>query len=193
MNLKGLIFDLDGTLADTALDFDAMRRELGIHNGMPLLEHLATLTCPDAIARFHQVVEAHELRGAETATWIGDAETVLHQLHARQTPMAIVTRNMRSASRRTVERLGIPIQRVLTREDVQQVKPHPEALLTLAEEWRLPPAQLAYVGDFTFDLQCARAAGMHAILWRNNDNAHLTQDADLAIHQFNQLLPLLAD
>ncbi|AFU98395.1 HAD family hydrolase [Simiduia agarivorans] len=190
-HFKGLIFDLDGTLADSALDFDAMRRELALPKGTPLLEHLATLSCPDARQRFHAVVERHEMIGAENARWIADAEQTLFALNKRRIPLAIVTRNMRSATRRTIERLQIPIELVLTREDVEQVKPHPEALLRIAREWQLPPGSLAYVGDYTFDLDAAHAAGMGAILWRNEHNAHLAPHAHHCIDRFGQLLDLV--
>lgn len=190
-SFKGFIFDLDGTLADSALDFNAMRRELSLAPGTPLLEHLATLTCPDARQHFHSVVERHELQGAENARWIGDAEQTLCGLKQQGVPLAIVTRNMRSATRRTIERLQIPIERVITREDVAQVKPHPEALLRIANEWQLPAESLAYVGDYTFDLEAAHAAGMGAILWRNAHNAHLAERAHHCIDQFNQLFALV--
>lgn len=188
---KGLIFDLDGTLADSALDFDAMRHELSLPAGTPLLEHLATLTCPDARQRFHSVVERHELIGAENARWIADAEQTLHQLKQRGVPLAIVTRNMRSATRRTIERLNIPIESVLTREDVENVKPHPEALLRIAHAWQLPAGTLAYVGDYSFDLDAAHAAGMGAILWRNEHNTHLCHKAHHCIDRFSQLFALI--
>ena len=37
------IFDMDGTLVDSALDFDAMRQELGFPKDAPILEHIETL------------------------------------------------------------------------------------------------------------------------------------------------------
>lgn len=45
---RGVIFDLDGTLVDSGLDFDSMRREMGLDPGTPILESLATLPEQDA-------------------------------------------------------------------------------------------------------------------------------------------------
>ena len=45
---QALLFDLDGTLVDTRLDFAALRRELGFPEGVGLLEHLETLPAADA-------------------------------------------------------------------------------------------------------------------------------------------------
>jgi len=41
--IRGIIFDLDGTLADSQLDFDAMRREMELPLGLPILEALTRL------------------------------------------------------------------------------------------------------------------------------------------------------
>ena len=44
---RAVIFDLDGTLADSEHDFDAMRAEIGLRPGIPILEQLAE--CDDAL------------------------------------------------------------------------------------------------------------------------------------------------
>ena len=38
--IRGIIFDMDGTLVDSRLDYDAIRREMGLPAGMPILEGL---------------------------------------------------------------------------------------------------------------------------------------------------------
>nr|WP_221197176.1 HAD family hydrolase [Simiduia aestuariiviva] len=185
--MRGIIFDLDGTLVDSRLDFAAMRRELGLQNGEGLLEHLASLTDPAARQQAEAVIERHELAGAHAATWIEGAEHALHQLRSAQVPMAIVTRNMRSATDHMVKKLGIPIEHIITREDCQQVKPHPEGLLAVASYWQIAPRALAYLGDFKFDLEAARHAGMHAWLWRNDSNSEFEHLADAVFHRFEEI------
>lgn len=186
--LKGIIFDLDGTLVDSQLNFSAMCSELDLPQHTPLLEHLSLQTDPLVIETIHAVIEKHELAGAHRAIWIEQAESVLHTLHQWQIPMAIVTRNMRRATQITVERLGIPITTILTREDTARVKPHPEALLHIANQWQIDVSALAYLGDYKYDLQAARRAGMLALLWRTPHNRELEPLADRVIDQFKQLL-----
>ena len=41
---RAVIFDLDGTLTEPVLDFDAMRAEIGLPEGVPILEHIDGLT-----------------------------------------------------------------------------------------------------------------------------------------------------
>lgn len=181
-----LIFDLDGTLADTKLDFRAIRRELGFPEGIGLLEHIATLDNPELVAHAHAVIDRHEMEGAERATWIDGADVLLKQLKARRFPTGILTRNSRKAVDRTRQRLGLDVEPILTREDCRP-KPDPDGLLMIAETLSVDPVDCAYVGDFIFDLECARNAGMTACLFRNHRNGGFEEHADLVIHSFAEL------
>lgn len=164
LNSKALIFDLDGTLADSRLDFPAMRHELQAPADTGLLEYIEKLRCPKEQARAMDVVHRHEVAGAQTASWIPGAEETLHTLHRKDIPTAIVTRNSRRAAKLTMQRLGMPAIPLLAREDAAP-KPDPEALLMLASKWQLEPAHCAFVGDFRYDIEAAERAGMQAILY----------------------------
>ncbi|WP_312359705.1 HAD family hydrolase, partial [Stutzerimonas balearica] len=48
--------------------------------------------------------------------------------------------------------------------------PHPGGLLKLAERWGVEPGALVMVGDYRFDLECARAAGAQGVLVNLPDN-----------------------
>jgi len=168
--LRAVIFDLDGTLVDSQLDFAAMRAELGAPAGVGLLEYIDGL--PSAAARHSAmtVVHRHELAGAAAATWMPGAEAALHSLHRQGLRTAIVTRNSREAARLTMARLRMPRMPLMAREDAAP-KPDPEALLALASRWALPPAHCAYVGDFRYDIEAAQRAGMVPVLYAPNGAA----------------------
>jgi HAD superfamily hydrolase (TIGR01509 family) len=162
--LHAVIFDLDGTLVDSRLDFAAMRLALGAPDDIGLLEYVESLPSADMRERAMEVIHRHEIAGAEEACWMPGAEAVLHLLHRQGTPVAIVTRNSRHAARLTMERLGMPAIPLRAREDAAP-KPDPEALLAFAEEWSLAPSLCAYVGDFRYDVEAAERAGMVPILY----------------------------
>lgn len=181
-----VIFDLDGTLADTGLDFQAIRRELGFPDGIGLLEHIDTLDTPELVAHAHAVIDRHEMEGAARATWIDGAEAALDQLNRAGCPTAILTRNSRKAVERTREVLGIDVDLILTREDCRP-KPDPDGLWQIARALDVDPAQCVYVGDFIYDLECARNAGMTACLFRNHRNGAFEPHADLVLHSLADL------
>ena len=184
---KGIIFDLDGTLADTKLDFAQMCIDSGLPVGTRILEHCDSLDEPQQIDAILRIVEKHEMEGANQASWIADAPEVLSLLNKASIPMAIVTRNMRKAAQLTIDKLSIPIEFLITREDCLP-KPHPDGLLMVANQWKIPPSQLVYVGDFKFDMIAAKQAGMNACLLANDRNAPFHHMADKVIQSFRELL-----
>lgn len=184
---QALLFDLDGTLVDTRLDFVAMREELGFPEGLGVLEHLATLDDRLRMEQARAVIDRYEMEGAAAATWIDGAKNLLTTLQRRGIPTAILTRNSRTAVAKTDAMLGLPVDLVLTREDCAP-KPDPEGLLLICERLTLAPRECLYVGDFIYDLQAARNAGMAAGLLLNGRNDSFRQHADLVVSALDELL-----
>src|SRR5687767_7139811 len=121
--IRGIIFDLDGTLVDSGLDFEQMRREMGLPAGMPILEGIEALPAADA-ERSLRILHEHEWAGCERGTLLpGVAEMVAH-LRERQWRMGIVTRNSRDVSLATLSRLKLGYDELLTRDD-GPIKPDP--------------------------------------------------------------------
>lgn len=191
--IRGLIFDLDNTLADSRLDFDAMRREMELPPELPILEALVTLP-PVQAARCQQILHRHELAGAQRATLLPGVAELFQVLESRGLRRAIATRNSRSVATATLARLGISAEIVLTR-DCGPVKPDPWAVLHVCETWNTAPRHTVVVGDYRFDIECGRAAGSRTVLLvhphdpRNYPN---TERADLVLSSLADYPTLLA-
>lgn len=190
-SLEGVLFDLDGTLADSRLEFSAMCIEANLPVGTPLLEYLIALGDCDESRNLQSIIERHEMAGAHRAKWIAGAEVMVNRLFDAGVPMAIVTRNMRSAAELMVAKLEIPISLLITREDCLP-KPDPEGLLRVSERWDMPASALAYVGDYKYDMLAASNAGMLGVLLQNGRNAEFADLAGVAITEFDELLPYLS-
>jgi HAD superfamily hydrolase (TIGR01549 family) len=188
--IHGVLFDLDGTLANSKLEFPAMCREAGLPEGTALLEYCTGLGDCEETRNIRKLIEQHEVAGAERAEWIEGADVLVHRLFDAGVPMAIVTRNMRRATEMTVSKLEIPISLLITREDCSP-KPDPEGLLFVAAQWGIQADLLAYVGDYKYDMLAARNAGMVAVLKRNSSNGKFAGLANLVISEFDELLPHL--
>lgn len=178
--IKAVVFDLDGTLVDSRLDFSELRRRLGWPEHSLILEHLASLSCASEKQKAEQIIIDFELEGARNASWMPNAEQLLQRLQQQNMPMAILTRNMRQATELCIKALNIPIELVLTRDDAP-AKPQPEGLWLIAERLAVAPDEILYVGDYLFDIQTARNAGSWCCLFRYGDNHIYAQQADLVV------------
>ena len=79
--LRGVLFDLDNTLVDSGLDFDAMRRAMGLPDGVSILEAIERLP-PDRAARCRQILHEFELAGAARAA--GDTRPFMRRRSSLQ-------------------------------------------------------------------------------------------------------------
>ena len=190
-HLTGIVFDLDGTLVDSALDFSSMRAETCCPDNVGLLEHVDSLESPAQRRAAQAVIHHYEMIGARQATWMPGAVELLQAIRAAGMPMGILTRNSREAARLTLEQLNAPDMPLIAREDARP-KPDPDGLLQFAHRWRKPASELAYVGDFRFDMEAARSAGMTAVLYLQADNLAYAEQADLAFSHFEELNAWLA-
>ncbi|MEX2115160.1 MAG: HAD family hydrolase [Pirellulales bacterium] len=163
MPIRGVIFDLDGTLVDSRLDFDQMRREMGIDGSPPLLEALANMP-PERATRCWEILLEHERRGAEQAVPFPGVPQFLQELAERGLARGVVTRNSRESTLALLARLGLQFDPVLGRHEAPP-KPDPTALLHICQAWDFAPRECVMIGDYRYDIEAARRAGMHAVLF----------------------------
>ena len=162
-DIKGVIFDLDGTLVESSLDFTQMRKDIGCPPKQDILAFIEDITCPNQKAIAEAKVLAHEMEDAQEAKLLPIGKCMLEQVKKAQLPTAIVTRNCRQATKIKLTSNNIDIKLVLTREDAPP-KPDPTALLQIAQQWALSSEHLLYVGDYIYDQQAAENAGIHFFL-----------------------------
>jgi 2-phosphoglycolate phosphatase len=179
---RAVLFDLDGTLADTAPDLAAALNRLRADQGLePVpLQRLR----PFASAGARGLVQAgfgakpgdddyNALREAfleayrentcvETQLFPGIAE-LLAELARRALPWGIVTNKATRFTDRIVATLGLTPACVVCGDTTEHLKPHPAPLRHAAEELGLTPAECVYLGDDLRDIQAARAADMRAV------------------------------
>lgn len=160
------VFDMDGTLTLAVHDFEAIKRALEIPPGDDILHHLAALPAEVAAAK-HAWLLDHERELALAAQPAPGAVELVRELRARGCQLGILTRNAHSLALLTLQAIGLgesfASADVLGRDEAPP-KPHPGGLLHLAERWRVAPTELVMVGDYRYDLECARAAGAYSVL-----------------------------
>jgi HAD superfamily hydrolase (TIGR01509 family) len=160
--IRGIVFDMDGTLVDSRLDFEAMRREMDLPAEMPILEAVKRLPPPHG-EQCRAILERHEREGHERAALLSGAGELLGELRVRGVRTAIATRNSRAMTDATLVKLALAVDFSFTRDD-GPVKPDPWAVQQACRRWQLSPAEVVVIGDFRFDVECGRAAGCRTVL-----------------------------
>jgi HAD superfamily hydrolase (TIGR01509 family) len=187
MRIEAVIFDLDGTLTEPCLDFEVIRREIGVEG--PVLEALSGLGAA-ARRRAEEILERHEREAAARSRLNPQAAEVLGALRRQGTRTAILTRNSRKSLETVLARHRLAVDAVRTRED-GSTKPAPEPVVELCRALQVPPSRTLVVGDYLFDLESANAAGAVSVLLRNDHNARFEPHARHTIWRLEELLDLV--
>jgi len=214
MPTSAVLFDFDGTLADTAADLSRALNRLRAARGLAdvPLENLR----PHASSGARGLLEAgmgilpdhpeyKELRESflqhyareicvDTRLFPG-MDILLEAIEARGLRWGIVTNKSTGLTRKIVAALSLDKRAacVVCGDTTPHLKPHPASLLHAARELALEPAACVYLGDDLRDIQAARSAGMRsvAVEWGYGANVRSWQP-DAVIRTPPDFIPQLA-
>jgi phosphoglycolate phosphatase len=205
VDFDGVIFDLDGTLADTLEDIaGAMNRVLG-GRGLPVhgaasyklmigkgLRNLVGQTLPAGM-RIEETIAAcldelivvyREHCLDKTHLYDGVADLV-SRLRAEGVKLAVLSNKADDLTRRIVGALFDPgmFAVVVGARQGQPLKPDPTVALLVGDRLGVPPGRIAYVGDSGVDMRTAAAAGMAAIgvSWGFRTRDELVESGAIAV------------
>ncbi len=182
---------MDGTLTHAIHDFEAIRIQLGLPAGKPILEALAAL--PEAEARpIHAQLNAIELDIAHQSSAAPGAAALLTALTAQGCQLGILTRNNAPNITATLHAAGLAhffTADSLVSRDCAAPKPQPDGIHLLLERWGATAGTAVMVGDHLFDLDTGRNAGTATIHVDPSAAFPHQQQADLSVQTLNELLP----
>jgi beta-phosphoglucomutase family hydrolase len=181
MTPKGIIFDCDGTLADTMplhwRAWQAVARRHKLHfsvdrfyalGGVPTRDILKMLSREQGVPIDHVAVSLEKEN--EYLPMIGQVEPInvvvgVARDHYGTTPLAVASGGTKKIITQVLEHLGIRelFDAIVTSEDVPRQKPAPDIFLEAARRMGVPPAQCRAYEDTDLGLQAIRAAGMEAV------------------------------
>ncbi|MGQ9518417.1 MAG: AI-2E family transporter, partial [Anaerolineae bacterium] len=210
--INAILFDLDGTLIDTddamidawaeriqalnpAWRSPELRRALrrllmaGEKPTNALLTFLDRLGLDRPAFRLKAQLDAIRKEGETSFRPMEGVQDVLQYLGARF-KLGIITTRSGQEARAFLEQAGLDglFQVIITRDDVERLKPHPESVWRAALELGIPAQRCAVVGDTDVDVQAAKAAGALAIgvLSGFGDEEDLSQ-ADIILNSIRDL------
>ena len=191
MSIKAVIFDLDGTITEPFFDFDAIRAEMGLSSqDGPVWEAMAKLS-PKRRLRSEQILAYHERRAVEESRLNPGTKETLQVLRNAGIYIGVLTRNTSKNAWAVAKRHGVEFDAVAGRED-GPVKPDAFGVLHLCRQFGAEPHETIVVGDYLFDIQCAKAAGAVAVLLANHEQAEdFAHYADYTIDAIEQVLQVI--
>ena len=170
------IYSLDGTLVDSRYDWKEIRRTLGV-DGPSIIDALNSLPPALRKARWREL-EAIEGEASRRAALHEGARELVDVFREAGLATALVTNNSGENTRHLLQRLGLELDLVLTR-DSGFFKPSGAPLTEAARRLGVPPEACLAVGDSRYDLDAAREAGMGRICLLRTGDPALIGKADM--------------
>jgi 2-phosphoglycolate phosphatase len=214
--IHAVLFDLDGTLVDSAPDLAGTGNDMRAARGLPSLPYeqfrpmvgagargmvgvALQVTPVDAEfdAARDEFLRRYEQRMTQLTRVFEAMQPVLETLQASGMPWGIVTNKAARFTDPLVRALGLHAVAVavISGDTTPHAKPHPAPLLEAARQMKIEPQHCVYVGDDLRDVQAGRAAGMLTVAaaWGylgDGEPIH-AWGADHVIETPDQLLSLL--
>jgi HAD superfamily hydrolase (TIGR01509 family) len=191
MGIKAVIFDLDGTITEPFLDFDAIRRDIGLAaNSGTILEEMRHMTAQEKQRAF-AIIERHEEIAVANSTLNVGTKQTLDWLTEQGIPVGVITRNRKASVIGVARKHDLNFAAIVDRED-GPVKPDAYGILKLCRLFHAQPRETIMVGDYIHDIQAAKAAGAIAVLLKNHAQAdEFALCADYSIMRIDELITII--
>lgn len=183
--LQCVLFDLDGTLLDTAPDLIGTLNELRHEHGLadasyeklrPFVSRGARAIVkqgfgiddhhPDLPALHKRFLAIYQTRLCTVTRFFDGTDAILQQLESHRIPWGIVTNKQQHLTHPLLEEIGLAKRAacVVCGDTLPQRKPDPEPILYACQLLHAHPANTAYIGDAANDIQAGTAANVRTVL-----------------------------
>ncbi|MCR4689944.1 MAG: HAD-IA family hydrolase [Lachnospiraceae bacterium] len=216
MDIRVVIFDFDGTLADTRAPIVTAKQETMKHAGLEVMDEEACastigLTARAGFLKFYPdlseetletLVNEYRRQFDELVSKVPPArfpgvEELLDELDRKNIIMTIATARNRKSLTDFLTKWGMleRFQLILCGEDTKRLKPFPDPVLKTLEELDIRPENALVIGDMPVDIEMGKSAGAYTcgVTYGNSDRESLKKaGADFVVDSLEEFLPLLA-
>lgn len=215
INIKTIIFDFDGTLAKLNIDFHQMREAVGelilsygidgnelyknyvlemIRDAEISLNRLSSEKAAEFTQKAYAIIEKIELEAAENGELFGGTRELLNNLKSRNILCGIITRNCAKAIKTVFPDILSYCPVVVCRDDIKNVKPHPQHLNTALKKLESLPQNTLMIGDHPLDIRTGRNSGTWTcgvLTGRCKRDDFIEAGADLIFPQATDILNII--
>lgn len=212
MTIKAVLFDFDGTLADTLpLSFFAFKFIFKKYDNREVTtEELISMFGPteddiisinllnkeyvaEAISEYYQIYKKDH---ASQVHMTDEMQKLLMYIRSNNIKMGVITGKSRAAFQISSDSLNLShfFDIVITGDDVQKPKPNPEGIFTVLEFLGVSKDEAVFIGDSNADIKAGKAAGLRTfgVQWLSTyQSTHFEIEPDFVFTKIDQFLKIL--
>ena len=214
--LRCVLFDLDGTLADTAPDLiAALNRAVQKYGFLPVsIKQIKPLISYGAVAMIKQctldnnneaiqaeilenMLDDYQSNVADQTKLFNGMDNILEVIESKGLKWGVVTNKRQRFTNPLMAALKLTDRAacIVSGDTTDNAKPHPEPLLTACKQADVKPEQCVYIGDAAHDIEAGKAAGMKTLAatygYLKSEDIPEQWGADILINSPDEILPLL--
>ena len=220
MTLKAVIFDLDGTLINSAIPFKKMKsriirylEEAGVTPGLlndEMLNFEITSKAVDdlkgkgfpphyierALNEVSNIMNEVELESSDDASLIPRVPETLEALKKRGLKIGLMTRSCREYAEKILGRFDLRkyFDVIIARDDTENPKPDPSHAIRLLELLDVSAEETLFVGDHWSDAECAERSGLKFVLFRREEDDLQVGRSDIqSIDDIKEILRIIEE
>ncbi|OHB46582.1 MAG: hypothetical protein A2099_04315 [Planctomycetes bacterium GWF2_39_10] len=188
--LRGIIFDMDGTITKPNVDFAAIEREIGAKVGF-IIDY-AEKSSPEERARALEILERYESKAAIESELNEGVLEMLEFVSKKKLKKALLTRNSRKSVDTVLRKhdLHLHFEFIVSREDTKP-KPAPDPIFLLSKKMNVHTDHLLMVGDYKYDIMCGKAAGTKTVLLRYKEYVEHEVVPDFEINNIREVVHII--
>ena len=186
--LRGIIFDMDGTITKPKVDFAAIEREIGAKVGF-IIDY-AERSSPEERTRALSILERFEAEAAIESELNEGVLEMLEFLSKKKLKKAILTRNSRKSVDTVLRKHNLHFEYIVSREDAKP-KPAPDPIFLLSKKMEIHTDHLLMVGDYKYDIMCGKAAGTRTVLLRYKEYVETEVTPDFEITSIREVIEIV--
>ncbi|RFA34769.1 hypothetical protein CAI16_10315 [Virgibacillus dokdonensis] len=212
LNYKNIIFDFDGTLADskqcsvlaTQNAFKALRLHIPSadtiehYMGIPIETSFKKMADRELLKDEYKLLlqtfrEQYKQLESDLLTVFKNIPEVLHKMVLEEKLLFVLSSKKTDVLKRNLQSLNIDtyFHDIIGSDKVSHYKPHPDGILNIVEQYHLKKEETVMVGDAIYDLQMAKAAAISScgVTWGSHKREQLTEEKpDHLIDEVMQLV-----
>lgn len=186
--LRGIIFDMDGTLTKPNVNFAAIEREIGAKVGF-IIDY-AEKSSPEERTRAMEILERYEAQAAMESELNEGVHEMLEYVSRKQLKKALLTRNSRRSVDTVLQKHNLQFEFIVSREDTKP-KPAPDPIFLLSKRMDIHTDHLLMIGDYKYDIMCGKAAGTKTALLRYQEYVLTEITPDFEINSIREVVDII--